>query len=48
MREHVVQPSADGGFVRRPTFGRTKCCKMHEWLVRRAAPQHFEVVVNGS
>jgi hypothetical protein len=30
-----------------PTFEPTKCRALHEWPLRRAAPQHFEVVANG-
>jgi hypothetical protein len=30
-----------------PTFEPTKCRALHEWPLRRAASQHFEVVVNG-
>jgi hypothetical protein len=29
-------------------FQPTKCCTMHQWPLRRAAPQHPEVEVNGS
>jgi hypothetical protein len=28
-------------------FQPTKCCALHEWRLRRAAPQHREVAVKG-
>ncbi|MFB1025288.1 MAG: hypothetical protein QMC33_08155, partial [Octadecabacter sp.] len=34
--------------VRTPRFSQKRCCIMHESPVRRAAPQHPEVDVNGS
>jgi hypothetical protein len=37
---------AKGRFVRMPTFEPTKCRALHEWPLRLAAPQHFEVVTN--
>jgi hypothetical protein len=37
------ESGANGKKVRKPTIKPTKCCAMHERLLRRAAPQHSSV-----
>jgi hypothetical protein len=43
----AIAAVAKGSKVCRATFDPQKCCAMHEWPLRRAAPQHFEVLANG-
>jgi hypothetical protein len=36
----------NGANFGRPAFDPPKCCALHEWPLRRAAPQHWEGMVN--
>jgi hypothetical protein len=47
-RAAIGGPAAKMCFICTPRFNQKRCCIMHESPVRRAAPQHPEVDVNGS
>ena len=47
-KRSLTTPTARSVLSRRPTFRPAKCCTIHECLLRRAAPQHYWVMANGS